>query len=95
MSRRTGGRTACAAAFSCLRTLKPGAIECDGVLLRWIVVAVVFVALLFLSLQNAQKVTLRVFNLDSWEAPLGVRRAIAFACGVAAGLLAGAFRSRA
>ena len=62
-------------------------------LVRWIVVAVVFVALLFLSLQNSEKATLRLFNITQWEAPLVVIVFIAFACGVAAGLLAGAFRS--
>lgn len=61
--------------------------------LRWIVVAVVFVALLFLSLQNSEKATLHFFNIAQWEAPLVVIVFIAFACGVAAGLLAGAFRS--
>jgi len=60
---------------------------------RWIVVAVVFVALLYLSLQNSEKTTLRFFNLAQWEAPLVVIVFIAFACGVAAGLLAGAMRA--
>lgn len=60
---------------------------------RWIVVAVVFVALLYLSLQNSERTTLRLFNLAQWEAPLVVIVFIAFACGVAAGLLAGAVRA--
>lgn len=60
---------------------------------RWIVVAIVFVALLYLSLQNSEKATLRFFNFAQWEAPLVVIVFIAFAGGVAAGLLAGALRS--
>lgn len=60
---------------------------------RWIVVAVAFVALLYLSLQNSEKATLRFFNIAQWEAPLVVVVFIAFACGVAAGLLAGALRA--
>ena len=62
-------------------------------LFRWIVVAVVFVALLFLSLQNSQTARLSFFNVAAWEAPLVVIVFIAFACGVAAGLLAGAVRT--
>ena len=60
---------------------------------RWIVIAVVFVALLFLSLQNTQSVRLTFFNIAAWEAPLIVMVFVAFACGVAAGLLAGALRT--
>ena len=61
--------------------------------LRWIVGATVFIALLFLSLQNADTVTLRFFNVASWQAPLVFVVLIAFASGVAAGLLAGTLRS--
>jgi uncharacterized integral membrane protein len=61
--------------------------------IRWIVIAVVFVALLFLSLQNTQSVRLAFFNVAAWEAPLIVMVFVAFACGVAAGLLAGALRT--
>jgi uncharacterized integral membrane protein len=60
---------------------------------RWIVVAVVFVALVYLSLQNSQTARLTFFNVASWEAPLVVVVFVAFACGVAAGLLAGALRT--
>jgi uncharacterized integral membrane protein len=60
---------------------------------RWIVVAVVFVALLYLSLLNSQPAKLTFFNVATWEAPLVVVVFIAFACGVAAGLLAGALRT--
>jgi len=61
--------------------------------LRWVAIAVVFLALLYLSLQNSERATLRFFNLAQWEAPLVVVVFIAFACGVAAGLLAGALRA--
>ena len=61
-------------------------------LLRWIVIAVVFVVLLFVALQNAQTVTLQVFNLYSWQAPLVFVILIAFATGVALGLLASAIK---
>src|SRR5512134_2518278 len=60
---------------------------------RWIVVAVVFVALLFISLQNTQSARLTLFNLAAWEAPLIVMVLVAFACGAAAELLAGAMRT--
>ncbi|MCC7325473.1 MAG: LapA family protein [Burkholderiales bacterium] len=61
--------------------------------LRWIVAGTVFAALLFLSLQNAESVTLRFFNVASWHAPLVLVVFVAFAIGVAAGLLAGAMRA--
>ena len=61
--------------------------------IRWLVVAVVFVALVYLSLQNSQTARLTFFNVASWEAPLVVVVFAAFACGVAAGLLAGALRT--
>ena len=61
-------------------------------LLRWIVIAIVFVVVLFVSLQNAQTVKLEVFNLYSWQAPLVFVILIAFATGVALGLLAGAIK---
>jgi uncharacterized integral membrane protein len=59
---------------------------------RWIVVAVVFITLLFISLQNADPVTLRLFTLYEWQAPLVFVVLIAFASGVALGLLAGAIK---
>ncbi len=61
-------------------------------LVRWIFIAVVFVALLFISLQNADPVTLRVFTFYRWEAPLVFVVLIAFASGVALGLLAAAIK---
>ncbi len=61
--------------------------------IRWILAATIFLALLLLSLQNAEQVTLRFFNLANLQAPLVFVVFLAFAGGVAAGLLAGAFRA--
>jgi lipopolysaccharide assembly protein A len=61
-------------------------------LLRWIFIAFVFVALLFISLQNADPVTLRLFSLYEWHAPLVFVILLAFATGVALGLLASAIK---
>ena len=61
-------------------------------IVRWIVGVVVFLALLFLSLQNAEQVRLRFFNLMTFEAPLIFVVLVAFASGVAAGMLAGAVK---
>jgi lipopolysaccharide assembly protein A len=61
--------------------------------LRWIVGGILFVALLFLSLQNSDLATVRFYHWFSWEAPLIFLLLIAFAGGVVAGLLAGLFRS--
>ncbi|MFO1398890.1 MAG: LapA family protein [Burkholderiales bacterium] len=60
---------------------------------RWIVACAVFVALLYLSLQNSDPATLKFFTFASWQAPLVVIVFIAFASGVAVGLLAGALRA--
>ncbi len=60
---------------------------------RWIIAAAVFLALLFIALQNADTVTLRIFNVANLQAPLIFVVLIAFAVGVAAGLLAGALRA--
>ena len=62
-------------------------------LVRWIVGVTLFLALLFLSLQNADPVTLKFYHFWSWQAPLVFVVLIAFAVGVAAGLLAGTMRS--
>jgi lipopolysaccharide assembly protein A len=59
---------------------------------RWIVGAALFLAILFLSLQNSDPVTLKFYGWWSWQAPLIFVVLIAFAIGVAAGLLAGALR---
>jgi uncharacterized integral membrane protein len=61
--------------------------------LRWVLGAFLFIALLFLSLQNAELVTLKFYQWWSWQAPLIFVVLVAFAMGVAAGLLAGAMRS--
>ena len=60
---------------------------------RWIVGATLFLALLFVSLQNSELVTLKFYGWWSWQAPLVFVVLIAFALGVGAGLLAGALRS--
>ncbi len=62
-------------------------------IVRWVVGATLFLALLFLSLQNSELVTLKFYTWWSWQAPLIFVVLIAFATGVAAGLLAGAMRS--
>ena len=62
-------------------------------IVRWIVGAALFVALLFLSLQNSELVTLKFYQWWSWQAPLVFVVLIAFAIGVAAGLLAGVWRT--
>ena len=62
-------------------------------LLRWIVGGVLFLALLFLALQNSEPATLRFYHWFSWEAPLIFLLLAAFAVGVAAGLLAGLGRA--
>jgi lipopolysaccharide assembly protein A len=62
-------------------------------IVRWIVGATVFLALLYISLQNSDPATLKFFNLASWTAPLVVVVFLAFAAGVALGLLAGALRA--
>ena len=60
---------------------------------RWLVGIALFLALVFLALQNSEQVTLRFYHWWSWQAPLIFIVLVAFAIGVAAGLLAGAVRS--
>ena len=60
---------------------------------RWIVGIVLFLALLLLSLQNADPVTLKFYYWWSWKAPLVFVLFVVFAVGVAVGLSAGALRS--
>ena len=60
---------------------------------RWVVGAALFVALLFLSLDNAEVVTLRFFRVTSWQAPLVFVVLVVFVAGVAVGLAAGALRN--
>jgi len=62
-------------------------------IVRWIVGATLFLALLFLSLQNSEPAELKFFNLASLRAPLVVVVFVAFALGVAIGLLTGTLRS--
>jgi putative membrane protein len=59
---------------------------------RWTVGIAVFAALLLLSLQNSDLVTLRFYQLFSWQAPLVILLLLAFATGVVLGLLTGLFR---
>jgi len=61
-------------------------------IVRWIVGIVIFLALLLLSFQNSETAHLRFFNIASIEAPLIFVVLVAFAAGVAAGLLAGAVK---
>lgn len=61
--------------------------------LRFLVAALVFVALLLLALSNTEPVTLRFFNIGSYQSPLAFVVFVAFAAGVAIGLVAGAARS--
>ncbi len=61
--------------------------------LRFLVAALVFVVLLLLALSNAEPVTLRLFQIASHQSPLAFVVFVAFAAGVATGLLAGAGRS--
>ena len=60
---------------------------------RWLVGAALFLALLFLSLDNAEVVTLRFFRVASWQAPLVFVVFVAFVAGVAIGLASGALRN--
>ena len=62
-------------------------------ILRWLVGTALFLALLFLSLQNSDLVTLKFYHWWSWQAPLIFIVLIAFAVGVGAGLVAGAMRN--
>jgi putative membrane protein len=62
-------------------------------LVRWLVGVTLFVAFLFLALQNDELVTIRFYHWFAWQAPLIFLILIAFAAGAAAGLLAGVFRS--
>jgi uncharacterized integral membrane protein len=61
-------------------------------IIRWIVGVTIFLALLLLSFQNSETAHLRFFNIASIEAPLIFVVLVVFACGVAAGLLAGALK---
>ena len=62
-------------------------------IVRWIVGATIFLALLFLSLQNSEPAELKFFNIASFRAPLVVVVFVTFALGVAIGLLAGTLRA--
>ena len=59
-------------------------------IVRWLAGGALFVALLFLSLDNAELVTLRFFRVATWQAPLVFVVLVVFVAGVALGLTAGA-----
>ncbi|MDR2016179.1 MAG: LapA family protein [Burkholderiales bacterium] len=61
-------------------------------IVRWVVGTAIFLAVLLLSFDNAEQVTLRLFGFGSWQAPLIFVVFCAFALGVTCGLLAGVFR---
>src|SRR5665213_3037950 len=60
---------------------------------RFVIVAVLFLGLLFLSLDNADTVTLRFFHVGQLQAPLILVVLCAFAIGAALGLMAGVLRT--
>ena len=60
---------------------------------RFVVIAILFIGLLFISLDNADNVTLRFFHLGQLQAPLIFVVLCAFAIGVALGLASGALRT--
>jgi uncharacterized integral membrane protein len=60
---------------------------------RFILVAIIFIAILFVSLDNAETVTLRLFRMAEWKAPLVLVVFCAFAVGAALGLVTGALRT--
>jgi len=61
--------------------------------LRFAVAVAVFLALLLLALSNTEPVTVRLFREPVFESPLAFVVFVAFAAGVAAGLVAGAMRA--
>lgn len=61
--------------------------------IRFALLAIVFVAILFVSLDNAETVTLKFFRLAQWQAPLVLVVFCAFALGTALGLATGALRT--
>lgn len=62
-------------------------------IVRFVLVAIVFIAILFVSLDNAETVTLKFFRVAEWQAPLVLVVFCAFALGAALGLAAGALRT--
>ena len=60
---------------------------------RWIIGALIFFLLLLFALQNAKAVEVQFYGLFSWQVPLVFLLLVAFAFGVAAGLLAGVMRT--
>jgi len=62
-------------------------------LLRGVAGAAVFLGLLFFALDNADPVTVRLFRVATWNAPLVFVAFVAFALGAAVGLLTGVARA--
>ncbi|MGH8314682.1 MAG: LapA family protein [Steroidobacterales bacterium] len=60
---------------------------------RWVVGLAVFASLLLLALQNAESVTLHLYDGVGWQTPLIFLLLVVFAAGAIAGLLTGAMRS--
>jgi len=60
--------------------------------LRWIVALVLFAALLVLALQNSEEASLDIFHIVTLRAPLIFVVLVAFASGVALGLLVSALK---
>ncbi len=60
---------------------------------RFVIVAILFIGLLFVSLDNADPVTLRFFHVGQLQAPLIFVVLCAFAIGAALGLAAGVLRT--
>jgi uncharacterized integral membrane protein len=61
-------------------------------IIRWLVGLFVFAGALLFALDNTGLVTVRLYHLFSWQAPLIVLLLLAFALGVGAGVLAGITR---
>jgi putative membrane protein len=57
-------------------------------LLKWILRAAIFFALLAFALNNQQEVTVQIFFGRDWTAPLVLVVLVAFALGLSAGVLA-------
>lgn len=61
-------------------------------ILRWLIGAILFIGALLFALQNTELVTVRLYYLLSWQAPLIVVVLIAFGIGAAAGVLSASAR---
>jgi uncharacterized integral membrane protein len=57
-------------------------------IIRWLVLAVLFVLVMFLAYLNGTNATFNFYNVATWQAPLALMLFIVFAVGVVCGLLA-------